>query len=381
MNKTPKAFITYSHKDKEANNKLKTCLAVMVNEGKIALWDDNEILPGDKWYKDISENLPNSDILLYLVSAESLASKNCNKELTEALNEKIRVVPIILEDCDWRHHQLSGFEVLPDKGKPINPWEPDSSVRWQNVVDGIRKVVNNLQTPMGSPAITPEEELCAELAFQQGNFLLMLGQIDRAKNAYSHAIELNSNDADAYCNRGTIFSNRGEIDQAIEDYTKAIEIKPDSPEAYNNRGEAHGRKDEFDRAIDDYTKAIELKPDFPEAYYNRGIEYVSIGEFDLAIDDYTKAIELKPNYVDTYVNRGVAYSDKGEYGRAIEDYTKAIRLNPHSAEAYNNRGEVHGTKGDLDLAIADFSKAIKLKPDFPEAHDNLDLAYAKRNMG
>ena len=49
----------------------------MEDKGKITLWDDNEILPGDEWYKDISNNLADSDILLYLVSATSLASKNC----------------------------------------------------------------------------------------------------------------------------------------------------------------------------------------------------------------------------------------------------------------------------------------------------------------
>ena len=39
---------------------------------------------------------PTSDLLLYLVSAYSLASENCNKELGIALDEKITVIPIIL---------------------------------------------------------------------------------------------------------------------------------------------------------------------------------------------------------------------------------------------------------------------------------------------
>ena len=75
MSEPLKVFITYSHNDPQQNTELKTRLAVMENEGKIKLWDDNEILPGDEWYKDISTNLAASDILLYLVSATSLASK------------------------------------------------------------------------------------------------------------------------------------------------------------------------------------------------------------------------------------------------------------------------------------------------------------------
>ena len=96
-----KIFITYSHKDTDAKNKLIECLAVMKRHGLITIWHDNEILPGDDWRKDISQNLNESDMLLYLVSAASLASENCNKELGIALNKNIRPIPIILEDCDW----------------------------------------------------------------------------------------------------------------------------------------------------------------------------------------------------------------------------------------------------------------------------------------
>ena len=91
-----------------------------------------------------------SDILLYLVSAASLASKNCNKEFAEALKANIRVIPIILESCDWQNHQLSRFEVLPHKGKPISKWDHESD-GWQNVVEGIRKAVDKMQSQMDSP--------------------------------------------------------------------------------------------------------------------------------------------------------------------------------------------------------------------------------------
>ena len=214
MSKPLKAFITYSHKDLQRNTELQTRLAVMEDEGKIKLWDDNKILPSDEWEKDISDNLAESDILLYLVSATSLASKNCNKELVEVLSPNIRVIPIILEACDWENHQLSRFEALPRKGKPINEWRPQSK-GWQNVVTGIRKVVDKMQSQVDSPPSTPEDELRAELAFQQGNVLMMFGQIDSAIEAYSLAITLNPDDTAAYNNRGNAYGRKGEVDKAI----------------------------------------------------------------------------------------------------------------------------------------------------------------------
>ena len=185
MSEPLKVFITYAHKNKEAKDKLIECLAVIKNEGLISIWHDNEILPGDKWRDEIfSTHLPDSDILLYLVSRASLASENCNKELAGALNFKIRVIPIILESCDWLNHQLSDFQALPDGVLPINQWDHADN-GWQNVVSGIRKVVGKMQSQTDSSSGMPENELRAELAFQQGNVLMMLGQIDSAIEAYS----------------------------------------------------------------------------------------------------------------------------------------------------------------------------------------------------
>ena len=229
-----KVFITYSHKDPQQNTELKTRLAVMEDEGKITLWDDNEILAGDEWYKDISNNLADSDILLYLVSATSLASKNCNKELAEALSAKIRVIPIILERCDWLNHKLSNFQALPDKGEPINEWVPESR-GWQDVVEGIRKVVDKMQTQADSSSRTSEKELRTELAFQQGNVFMMLGQINRAIELYSYAIELDSDNAEAYNNRGVASGQRSDYECAINDFSKAVDLNPNHADFYNNR--------------------------------------------------------------------------------------------------------------------------------------------------
>ena len=371
MSEPLKVFITYSHKDTDAKNKLIECLALMKRQDMITTWHDNEILPGDKWREAISDNLTDSDIILYLVSASSLDSENCNKELGEALGSEMRVVPIILESCDWQNHQLRDNQALPDKGKPINEWKPESKA-WQNVVDGIRKVVDKMQSQTSGNA---QKETLSEWVFQQGNFLMTIGQMNRAIEAYSHAIELNLCYSDAYNNRGVAYDKKDKIDFAIEDYTKAIELKPDEAVAYSNRGAAYIDKDEIDRAIEDCNKAIKLKPDYAEVYYNRGLAYGIKGEIDRTIEDCNKAIKLKPKFGLAYNNRGIGYRRKGEIDRAIEDYTKAIELDPDYAEAYYNRGNAYDSKGDLDRAIEDYTKAIELDPDYAGAYNNRGNAY------
>ena len=377
MSKPLKGFITHSHEDKQKKKKLRTCLAVMEQAGEIKLWDDDDITAGGKAsQEDLLKKVVGSDILIYLVSADSLASENCKKELIAAVRAERRVISIILESCDWPSDRLSNFEVLPDKGKPINKWRPQSD-GWQNVVDGVREVVGEMQTQADSSSETSDEELRAELAFQHGNAMRMIGQFERAIEHYSRAIELNPDYAAVYNNRGNAYSVKSDFDRAIADYTKAIQLKPGNSMAYNNRGAAFSSKCDFDRAIADHTKAIQLKPDYADAYYNRGNTYVKKDDYDRAIIDYSKAVQLKPDYASAYNNRGAAYSEQDDYDRAIIDYTKAIQLKPDYAGAYCHRGlawlslaQWSNAKSDLRIAKEKGVDIIALfRNDYENAED------------
>ena len=240
MNKPLKAFITYARENRKAKDKLIECLSGMQREQLISTWHDNEIIAGDKWREEIfSTNLPGSDLLLYLVSASSLHSKNCNRELGIALEGNIRPILIILEACDWKNYKVSnvqavsaeGFRLgewesqtlgdiqsLPAEGKPLNEWNPRSK-GWQSVVDSLREAIQTMLSQ-------------AELALQQGNFLMTLKQIDKAIENYSRAIKLNPNYTDAYKNRGIAYREKGKYNRAITDFSTAIDLKPDDAEIY-----------------------------------------------------------------------------------------------------------------------------------------------------
>ena len=309
MNKPLKVFITYSRKDREAKHRLIRSLAVMKRQGLIEIWHDEKILGGDRWQEEIfSIHVPTSDLLLYLVSAESLASENCYKELEIALKKGIRVIPIIFADCDWKNDQLSDFQGFPDNGLPITKWNNESE-GWQNVVDGIRKTISKLESQANPSFGGTEKDLQAELAFERGNIRLLREELDEAIEAYSQSIDLRSQVASSYNNRGVVYWRKGDFDLAIEDFGTALKIKSDFAEAYHNRG-SYGKKGVFDRAIADYIRAIQLKPNYVEAYNYCGNAYLCVGEFNSALANFNKAIEFKPDYAEAYYNR--AYSKKGE---------------------------------------------------------------------
>jgi hypothetical protein len=144
-----RAFISYSHKDSAALDKLHTHLAMLKREGKIIGWFDREILAGSDVDQEINSKLANSDLFLALVSPDFLASSYCyEREVAEAIVRHeagtIRVVPIIIEPCDWKATPLQKFKALPRDGKPIAEWT-NANTAYLDVVSELRRLTTDVQ--------------------------------------------------------------------------------------------------------------------------------------------------------------------------------------------------------------------------------------------
>lgn len=140
-------FIAYSHKDKALKDQLRVHLHPLLLTGKISLWDDHDIEAGREWEAEIRKNLSAADLILLLVSPDSLASDYFyGKEVAAALERhrkhSAKVVPVILRPCTWMLTPLSGLEVLPLKGLPVTQW-PTTDEAFMDVALSIGKMVDS----------------------------------------------------------------------------------------------------------------------------------------------------------------------------------------------------------------------------------------------
>ena len=129
---------------------------------------------------------------------------------------------------------------------------------------------------------------------------------------------------------------QGEYDKAIVHYTEAINLNSELAEAYYNRGVAYAKKGEFDLEIQDFNKAIDLNPEYAKAYYNRGVAYAKKGEFDLAIQDFNKAIDLNPEDAGAYCNRGEAWLHLREWEKAKANLITAKDMENDIVASFHN---------------------------------------------
>ena len=224
----------------------------------------------------------------------------------------------------------------------------------------------------------------------RGLALQVLKQLDTAVASFDKAIVLKPDYAEAYYNRGNALQVLNELDAAVASFNKAISLKPDFAEAYYNLGVALKELEQLDAVVASFDKAIALKPDYPEAYCNRGLALQELKQLDAAVASYNMAIELKPDFAEVYYNRGSALQELKQLDAAVASYNMAIELKPDFAEAYSNRGVALKELKQLDAAVTSYNVAIALKPDYAEAYSNrgvalkelkqLDAAVASYNM-
>ena len=143
-----KIFISYSHKDKSYLDKFQIHLSSLTREGLIENWTDNEIVPGQEWDQSIKRNLEQADLIVFLISADFLASDYIHRvEIAKAMKRyskgEVVVVPILIRPCDFKSLELFKFQALPKNLTPVSRWE-DKDEAWLNVVKQLRLVVKSL---------------------------------------------------------------------------------------------------------------------------------------------------------------------------------------------------------------------------------------------
>lgn len=142
-------FISYSHVDERFRLSLGKHLMALERQKIVSIWHDRKISPGSAFEGEIEERLENSSLILLLVSADFIASEFCfTKEMQRALarhdDGEALVVPIILRPVDISGLPFEKLLFLPEDGKAVTLWQ-DEDLAWMNVVEGIRKSIDQWQ--------------------------------------------------------------------------------------------------------------------------------------------------------------------------------------------------------------------------------------------
>jgi TIR domain len=152
--KTLQAFISYSHNDGVLKDVFLECLKHEFDYLRIPVAIDGDLIAGTNWKCQLTKAQEDSPIQILLISSSYLGSINCLAEYNIAFSmlaaNEARIIPIILEDCDWRTglapdntqviDSLHALPVLDGRIMPFNKYGQDDRILSQ-IGKEIRKSV------------------------------------------------------------------------------------------------------------------------------------------------------------------------------------------------------------------------------------------------
>ena len=122
----PRAFISYSHNDKEYLDRLLIHLKPLEKNGLIDIWQDSKIKTGELWKDEIDKALSKTNIVILMISADFMASDFIvNNELPPLLSKAevkgTKIVPVVLSHCRFsREPTLNRFQAANSPDKPLS---------------------------------------------------------------------------------------------------------------------------------------------------------------------------------------------------------------------------------------------------------------------
>ena len=152
-----KIFYSYAHEDERWRDELEKHLSTLQQQQLITGWHDRKIAGGKAWEHEITSNMQDAQIILFLVSPDFMASAYIAKtEIPLAMerfeNGTARVIPVIIRPVDYKGAPFEKLQALPTDAKPVTI-SPNIDEAFYIVAMGIRAVVEELtEHPLPTPS-------------------------------------------------------------------------------------------------------------------------------------------------------------------------------------------------------------------------------------
>jgi len=181
-----------------------------------------------------------------------------------------------------------------------------------------------IQKPSAQPA--PKPQVPAPPAPQVPSVPGVSVDFELEMKKLESLLSLNDKNAEAYYNRGWLYEYKGDMPRAVQDYSKAIELDKKMKDAYYNRALALARMKKFEEALKDLSEAVKMEPASTDAICNRGSIHFQMGKLDLALADYEAGLKINPNDPDLRYNRALVFLAQGNKAAAGEDLKRAAQM-------------------------------------------------------
>ncbi len=158
---------------------------------------------------------------------------------------------------------------------------------------------------------------------------------------------------------GRLWESTGNLQKAMENYTKALEREPNYPDALTNIARLHFRQGNHTQAADFFGRSIKQNPKDAGLYNDLGLTLSKMGNYAAAQQTLSRALELAPR-TSRYANN--LASVKFESGDQDGAFT-VLKANNKPAVAHFNMAYLHFKAGETKDAQEHLTNVMKFATD------------------
>jgi len=205
---------------------------------------------------------------------------------------------------------------------------------------------------------------------------LILKKYEDMNITLRRVISKDPQNAEAYFMMGMMFRSNDDLEKAKNAFQAAIEIDPELIDAWlimGNIFEQEGNP----LALQYYKSATQADTTNIQAFHSMAYYLQNNNQIDEALTVYRTINRINRNYPDAYLNAGILLLEKSDYEAAFEQFNILITVSPQNYLAYYYRGITHELKGDLVNARNDYQTSINFNNDFDKAKEALNAIANK----
>ena len=192
----------------------------------------------------------------------------------------------------------------------------------------------------------------ANLALAEGVKLLDSNSTEKAIDAFSQAIKLNPDLAEAHFRLGIAYGLI-EVEKAKETESDTMPTPSPTPIRKGKTLEPAKTDSEksFENAVKSYKKFLIKNPKDDVAHYNLGRAYNKLNDDKEALKSLQQAVKLKPEDTEYQTELGAIYIKLAQYDEAVRALKKALEIDNSNLEAESLLEKAEAGKKRVDFGI------------------------------
>lgn len=161
-------------------------------------------------------------------------------------------------------------------------------------------------------------------------------------------------DADVYVANGQLWESSGDLTKAMESYTRALESEPNDAQALSSVARLNFRQGKFQKANEYYNRALANSPDDAELHNDIGLTRSKLNDASGSVASFEKALQLAPGTSRYANNLATVHFESGDPAASYQ----VLVSNNKPAVAHFNMAYLFFKNGQMDDAKKHLSGAV-----------------------